>query len=120
MTVDCKKKNDDNSNTSTAIKDIDGNIYQTVTIGTQTWTVGNLKVTHYRNGDTIVGFNKVIEELKQLFIGLHGQLFVRNGHGREGLHQLAFLRFETLSSSSLMLVVDSSPRRIASSMMMEL
>ena len=35
------------------LMDIDGNGYHTVKIGKQTWTVENLRVTHYRNGDPI-------------------------------------------------------------------
>ena len=35
------------------VTDIDGNEYSTVTIGTQTWLVENLKTTRYRNGDEI-------------------------------------------------------------------
>jgi uncharacterized protein (TIGR02145 family) len=34
--------------------DIDGNLYSYVTIGHQVWMTGNLRVTHYRNGDPIV------------------------------------------------------------------
>jgi len=38
---------------SNTVTDIDGNVYQIVTIGTQVWMAENLEVTHYRNGDAI-------------------------------------------------------------------
>jgi uncharacterized protein (TIGR02145 family) len=41
-----------NAQTGT-VTDIDGNIYQTIIIGTQVWMKENLKTTHYRNGDSI-------------------------------------------------------------------
>ncbi|WP_396167510.1 FISUMP domain-containing protein [Flavobacterium sp.] len=37
----------------TSTTDIDGNIYQLVTICNQTWMKSNLNVSHYRNGDII-------------------------------------------------------------------
>jgi len=44
---------EDNPAQPNAVTDIDGNEYQTVTIGEQVWMVENLKVTHYRNGEPI-------------------------------------------------------------------
>jgi uncharacterized protein (TIGR02145 family) len=35
------------------VTDIDGNIYNSITIGTQVWMRENLKVTHYMNGEEI-------------------------------------------------------------------
>ncbi len=36
-----------------AVRDIDGNVYNTITIGTQVWLKENLKTTRYSNGDSI-------------------------------------------------------------------
>ena len=37
-----------------AVYDVDGNPYSSVTIGSQIWTVENLKTTRYANGDPVV------------------------------------------------------------------
>jgi len=40
-----------------AVSDFDGNLYHTITIGTQTWLQENLKTTHFANGDAIPNVN---------------------------------------------------------------
>ena len=51
----CKKDNDaEKESEPEIVKDIDGNIYNTITVNGQVWMVENLKTTRYRNGDSIV------------------------------------------------------------------
>ena len=42
-----------NAQTEQTVKDIDGNVYRTISLGNQVWMIENLKVTRYRNGDKI-------------------------------------------------------------------
>jgi uncharacterized protein (TIGR02145 family) len=48
LVISCKKENDD-----TTVTDIDGNVYNTITIGSQVWLKENLKTTKYNDGAEI-------------------------------------------------------------------
>ena len=54
LSFSCKKENSEDPPVSpVAVKDIDGNPYHAVTIGSQVWLVENLKTTHYSDSTPI-------------------------------------------------------------------
>lgn len=50
-----------NNNDPKIVRDIDGNVYHTVKLGSQVWMVENLNVTRYRNGDLIPNITDTIQ-----------------------------------------------------------
>jgi len=56
LLITCKKESEDTPapvSSNNTVTDIDGNLYHTVTIGTQVWMVENLKTTRYNDGTQI-------------------------------------------------------------------
>jgi uncharacterized protein (TIGR02145 family) len=72
---------------TTTVTDVDGNSYNTVQIGNQCWTQSNLKVSKYRNGDSIPNvYNDLnwasltygaycVLENNQIYNGVYGKLY---------------------------------------------
>jgi uncharacterized protein (TIGR02145 family) len=52
----CEEQGDEPKNNfeMDSITDIDGNVYKTIKVGTKWWMAENLKVSRYRNGDSVV------------------------------------------------------------------
>ncbi len=51
--IGCTKENKQENIDQNTVQDYDGNVYHSVTIGSQVWMKENLRTTHYRNGDAV-------------------------------------------------------------------
>ncbi|MFN5170105.1 MAG: fibrobacter succinogenes major paralogous domain-containing protein [Cyclobacteriaceae bacterium] len=56
-------KDEDDPGSDDLIKDVDGNVYTSVTIGNQVWLKENLKTTRYQNGDAISTTNPATKDI---------------------------------------------------------
>jgi uncharacterized protein (TIGR02145 family) len=82
-----QKKEPDPTPPVKGIKDIDGNVYDTIVIGKQVWMKQNLKVQRYRNGDSIAttispSFNIQGEEVPEYQWAYEGNNQLANIYGR--------------------------------------
>jgi len=62
-------------NHAQTVNDIDGNVYRTVTIGTQVWIVENLKTTRYSDGNIVPRVSTYNETTNADTINTYGRLY---------------------------------------------
>jgi uncharacterized protein (TIGR02145 family) len=81
---------------TTQVIDVDGNIYNAVTIGTQVWMIENLKVTHYRNGDPV---SNIIDNKEWMNISSTGAYCDYNNFSGNGITYGKLYTWYTISDS---------------------
>ena len=97
----CSKDDDnqipDNDPPKITVTDIDGNVYNTVTIGTQTWTAENLKTTRYNDGTAI----PLVTDSIGWYINTDAYCWYDNDEATYGNTYGALYNWHTVSSTKL-------------------
>ena len=95
----CKKDNSaTEESTAGTVTDIEGNVYHTVTIGTQTWMAENLKTTKYRTGKPIT---PVTDSLQWSTLSTEAYCMYRNDPSRVAVYGLLYNWFAVTDTNNI-------------------
>lgn len=96
FTISCNK--DDDNPVSITVTDKDGNVYGTITIGTQVWMAENLKTTKYNDG---VGIPLVTDDIAWTDLTTPGYCWYDNNQATYGNTYGAFYNWYVVETGKL-------------------
>ena len=103
LTRSCTKDDNKDQTIDATVKDIDGNVYKTVTLDKQVWMVDNLKVTKYNDNSNIPTanfgwYNNDMTANKNIYGALYDWTAVNTGKlAPSGWHVPSDTEWQTLS-----------------------
>lgn len=98
LSISCSKEENDENSTPTTVTDIDGNVYHTVTIGTQVWMAENLKTTKFRDGSPIPN---VTENSSWIALGSPAYCYYNNDNNNKNTYGALYNYYAVIDSKNL-------------------